>query len=323
MLKTVYEKWEELKKEDSSIIKQFYLGEKSKAKIYFCISSAQNLGIFIEFEKGILSNLDIPVLSGMKIVVCDANNIDNSKEYIYIENLNQDEEIFEAFSSSLSDELFECRSYIDLYNGLINTIKKYKDYFSNPNKFLSKQEEQGLCAELIELSKLIDIRGEQVVNNWLGPSKNKRDFVFEDASLEIKSTQTQENTSIKISNENQLDSNYPSNLKHLFLKVYVMEDREIGINVVSCIKNVFDKLTNISIQQIFNSNLIKLGINHKAYKPRFNFSIEDVKAFEIIDEFPKIISSNIPKEIYDVSYRLSLSNLDKHIVSEDFIYGQL
>ena len=150
MLKTVYEKWEELKKEKDSKIKQFFIGEKSNAKIYFCISSNRNLGIFIEFEKGILSNLDIPALSGMKIDVREAPNIDNSKEYIYIENLNQDEEIFEALSSSFSDELYECKTYIDLYNGLINTIKKYKDYFSNPNKSLSKQEEQGLCAELLE-----------------------------------------------------------------------------------------------------------------------------------------------------------------------------
>lgn len=323
MLKTVYEKWEELKQGEENQIKPFYLGDKSNAKIYFCILKNHNFGIFIEFNKGILSDVDIPNLNGMKIVVCDAPNIDNSKEYIYIENLDQKEEIFEAFSSSLTDEIIECKTYADLYNGLINTIKKYKDYFSNPNKQLSKQEEQGLCAELDELAKMIDIKGEGVINNWLGPSKNKRDFVFNNSALEIKSTQNQESISIKISNEKQLDPNYPSYFEHLFLKVYIMEDREVGINVISCINKVYEKLTSISNKQAFIASLLSMGVDYKVYKPRFCFSIEDVRAYEVTDDFPKITSSSISNQIYDVSYRLNIANLDKFIVDEDSIYGQL
>ena len=72
-----------------------------------------------------------------------------------------------AFSSSLYDLLVNTTDYYSAYNALVITIKEYQSFFSNVNNSLSLQEEQGLCAELIELSALIDKKGEDVVKNNL------------------------------------------------------------------------------------------------------------------------------------------------------------
>ena len=157
--------------------------------------------------------------------------------------------------------LVDATSYFDVYAVFKTMVKEYKDYFENPNKFLSKQEEQGLCAELLELSILISLKGENVVNNWQGPAKNKRDFVFDEMGLEIKSTLSQENTAIRISNENQLDSSYPDNMKKLFLKVYIMEDFDNGLNVHKCIAKVLDQIKTIFYKTTFLANLMRLKIN--------------------------------------------------------------
>lgn len=327
MLLTVYEKWEELKKQyqtcvGDQIVTSYYLGGNSKAKIYFSVLNMQ-LGIYLEFDKNNLKSLDVPCLKGMKISVCEASFLDVQKEYIYIENVSQEEEIFEAFSGSLTDELFESKTDFDTYEALIKTVKKYKAYFSNSNTILTKIEEQGLCAELTELCKLIKVKGQEVVKNWLGPAKNKRDFVFENVSLEIKSTQSQSNTTITISNENQLDSNYPCKMESLFLKVYLMEDREEGINVNTCIDAVLNELQNVTYKKIFISNLTKLGINLDEYKSRFNFSIEKEILYLVNDEFPKIIKGNIPNSIHDVSYKLNVSSLGEFMVEEGEMYERL
>lgn len=327
MLLTVYEKWEELKSqylrcEENQIVTSYYLGGSSKAKIYFSILNTQ-LGIYLEFDKENLKNLDAPCLKGMKIKVCDANFLDVQKEYIYIENVSQEEEIFEAFSGSLTDELLDSKTDYETYDALINTVKKYKAYFSNSNTYLTKVEEQGLCAELTELCNLIKNKGQEVVKNWLGPAKNKRDFVFESSSLEIKSTQSQGNPTILISNENQLDSGYPSKMDYLFLKVYLMEDREEGVNVNYCINAVLDVLDNVSYKKMFISNLMKLGINYEEYKARYFFSIEKEQSFLVNDEFPKIIKSSIPNQIHDVSYKLNLAGLDSFMIDEGEMYERL
>lgn len=326
MIKSVYEKWSELKEKavdkTNNYVATYYLGKDSKANVYFGYQN-DRMGIYLEFTKEVLADLEVPSLKGMSISVVDADFISSDKKYIFIENISQNEDIFESFSSSLTDSLSFVDSYYGIYEALKNTVKDYKDYFANPNPFLTKQEEQGLCAELLELSNLIDLKGQNVVYNWQGPSKNKRDFVFDNSALEIKSTLSQENTCIKISNENQLDSSYPSSLKALYLKVYVMEDSETGLNVNSCIDEVLGKLTEISAKSGFLCDLLKLKIKPNVFKAKYSFSIQKELVYLVTDDMPKITSANLSPSIFDVSYRLKINDLEHCLISEDEMNGML
>lgn len=326
MLKTVYEKWEELKSgpkaDGKKIIAKYFLGRKSKANVFFGIED-EKMCIYIEFTKEVLAKLDVPTLKGMTINVISEPSINPDKKYLYVRNDSQNEEIFEAFCSSLTDGLMNSKSYFDTYEVFKKIVKEYKDYFANPNISLSKQEEQGLCAELLELLNLISIKGEAVVNNWQGPAKNKRDFVFDKNAIEIKSTLSQGNTAIKITNENQLDSSYPSSLDHLFLKVYVMEDSDIGINVNTCIETVLNELNTISYRTTFLANLAKLKIIPEVYKAKYRFSIQKENIYEVKDDFPVITSKTIPTSAFDVSYRLKIDDISKYLIEEDAMNGLL
>lgn len=319
MLKTVYEKWDEVKTNSvkgKNYIAKYYLGSKSKANIYFGITD-EKMCIFLEFTKEVLTNLDLPTLKGMIINVSSEPSIDPSKNYLIIVNESQNVEIFEAFSSSITDGLINVTSYFDVYETFKKVVKEYKDYFANPNIILSKQEEQGLCAELLELSNLISLKGDGIVNNWQGPAKNKRDFVFNEMALEIKSTLRQENTAIRISNENQLDYSYPANMKKLFLKVYIMEDSNSGINVNKCIDKVLAQIKTISAKNTFLANLAKLKISPKFYKARYQFAIQKENVYQVKKDFPAITSKAISNAIYDVSYRLKLDDISNYLIEEE------
>lgn len=319
MLKNAFEKWEEVKEnssKDKKYITSYYLGNKTAAKLFFGIDD-EKMCLYLEFTSEVLVDLEIPKLKGMFIDIISEPSIDLLKKYILIRNETQNEAIFEAFSSSLVDELANVSSYYDTYEAFKRVVKEYKDYFANPNRSLSKQEEQGLCAELLELSNLIDTMGQKVVDCWQGPSKNKRDFVFENCAIEIKSTLSQENTSILISNENQLDYTYPSSLKNLFLKVYIMEDSDNGFDVNKCIEQVFNKLTSISLKNIFLASLLKLKIDPNTYISKYKFTIQKESVYKICEDFPSITTKFLPKEIYNVSYRLKIGELDRFMIEED------
>ena len=325
MLKSVYEKWEEVKSgsaKDKNHVAKYYLGAKSSANVYFGISD-EKMCIYLEFTKEVLADLDIPTLNGMTIKVSSESFIDPNKKYLVVKNESQNEEIFEAFSSSIADGLATSRSYFDVYETFKKVVKEYKDYFANPNKILSKQEEQGLCAELLELSNLIALKGEGVINSWQGPAKNKRDFVFDEMALEIKSTLSQENTAIRISNENQLDSSYPADMKRLFLKVYIMEDSDNGIDVNKCIEKVLDQVTTIASKTTFLANLAKLKVNPNLYRAKYQFTVQKENVYQVTAGFPAITSEAIPHAIYDVSYRLKLDDIEKYLIEEDTMNGLL
>ena len=325
MPRDVYDKWEEVKehqKENGIYIVQVVVGNKGLAKFYLGTKN-DKFYIYINFPKEMLEDIKLPSLKGMNFIIDKVDEIQTGEEYLIVENVSENEIIFESFSSSLVDELFGLTNYHDIFDAVLKTIKEYKDYFANPNKALSKQEEQGLCAELLELSKLILLKGDNVVFNWQGPSKNKRDFVFNNLALEIKSTLKQENTSIFISNENQLDNSYPSNLEKLFLKVYIMEDSDDGINVTKCIENVLNTIKTINARKVFLANLLKLKIDGNSYQSKYQFSVQRENVYLIDDIFPKITSKNVSNGIHSISYLLNIDNIKDFIIEENEIYGLL
>lgn len=327
MLKTVFEKWDELKSSPDNVdrkklVKPYFLGGKAKANVYFGLDN-KKMGIYLEFTKEVLADLNITSIKGMVIKVIPAEFIDEAKMYIYIENSINNEEIFEAFSSSLVDKLATAKSYFDVYEDLIKIVKEYKDYFSNPNVKLSKIEEQGLCAELLELSHLIQLKGEKVIYNWQGPSKNKRDFVFENKALEIKSTLKQEDSSISISNENQLDVSYPSFLEKLFLKIYIMEDADKGININNCIDKILGQIKSIEIRTAFLADLFKMKIDIDKFKAKYNFSIQSENCYLISSDFPSITSKKISSAIFGVTYRIKINQIFDFKIEEKMMDGQL
>ena len=154
MSKTIYDKWRELldlKIEDSkTIISNFFLSLSTKTKLYLG-RSADTQFLFLEFEKEILNKVELPELKGLEICQSVEPTIDKTKDYIKIRNKTNNVELFIAFSSSLCDALIDAVDYYSAFNVLVQTIREYRSFFSEMNTNLSLQEEQGLCAELLEL----------------------------------------------------------------------------------------------------------------------------------------------------------------------------
>lgn len=325
MLKTVFTKWdevnEELKKGTESYVTNFYLSKDSATRVYLGLDNKLKI-VYLEFSKDALSSFKCPSLKGMDICVCNADFIDPTKRYLAIKNIDPNDDVFYAFTSSLCDVLQECHTYLDTFEGLKTVINDYRSYFMNANFKLKMSEEQGLCAELLELKRLIELRGEKVVFNWQGPSKNKRDFTFDenDVAVEIKSTLSQTNTSITISNENQLDCNYPKTLKKLFLKVYIFETNDIGFDVVSCANDVLNCIKDVNIASTFLLSLLKAKVDLKVYKPGFKFTLQDKKLYLITEEFPKITKDTISNLIFNVKYKIKIDSVTGFEIPEESKY---
>jgi hypothetical protein len=323
MLKTVYEKWEELftntKDTKQSYIVTYYLGSSSATNLYFSIEKGK-LVAYIEFTKEVLADTSVPCIKGMNISVVSVDFINPIKKYIRIENDVDKKEIFIAFTSSLADILMNTSTYFDVYERFKQVVKEYKDYFANPNFSLTKIQEQGLCAELLELAKVIDKKGEVAVLNWQGPSKNKRDFVFDNYAVEVKSTTSQINSSITIANENQLDYAYPINLKKLYLSVYIIEEVDEGFNVNSCANKVLELIKSVTLKEAFKISLLKLKVDLEIYKPGHNFTVQKNIYYDVNALFPKITKETVDKRIFSVSYKINISELYDFEVSENNIY---
>lgn len=326
MSKTIYEKWNELNEMQVSdsrvVISNCYLSLSAQTHLYIGVSRESQF-IFIEFDPHILEQTKLPELKGVEISLNAEPTINKTKEYIKIRNKTDNKELFVAFSSSLCDSLIETTDYYSAFNSLSATIKEYQDFFACEKTGLSLQEEQGLCAELLELSKLLDIKGEDAVQCWMGPSRNKRDFLFGQSALEIKSTLGQLDSSIMISNENQLAQNFPHTLSKLLLKVYVFERSASGVNVENCAQEIMGKLHNIQNKSFFNICMLKMKIDLSTYKSKYYFTQQAEKCYCITEHFPKITKEMLPAGVFGVKYRLHLDSIKEFEIAGEEFYGLL
>lgn len=326
MNKTIYDKWRELldsKIEDQQIIiSNYFLSLKTKTKIYIGRSSDSQF-IYLEFEQNVLDNVELPELKGLEISLSCEPTIDKTKQYIKIRNKTNNVELFIAFSSSLCDSIIDTIDYYSAFEALDLVIKEYRSFFTKESKSLSLQEEQGLCAELLELKNLISIKGEDVVQCWAGPSRNKRDFLFGSKALEVKSTLSQIDSSILISNENQLAQSFPHSLTNLFLRVYVLEKSMDGFDVVSCAKEILPLLHSINNKSFFIVNLLKAKIDLDVYKSKYHFTLQKAKQYEVLANFPKITNDVLPGGVFSVKYRIHLDAIKDFEITEEGLYGKL
>lgn len=315
MIKSIYEKWEDIESkipESGNCVSEYFLPKTANNKLYFGIAEDKTKKLYLEFNPSVIDNYKLPEITGLKIKRAKAKYIDPNKSYIVVENDNDSDEVFLAFTSTLVDNISDTKNDSKTIEEFEATIMYYKEFFSNPNKSLSDMEEQGLCGELLFLKNLIETEGEHIVNNWLGPNKNKRDFVFEKKAVEVKSTLNQTETSITISNENQLD---PKGLDELKLAVFIFEkDPNGNLNVTNCANQVLELLTDVQYIKVFKAKLLQMNVDVTIYKNRNSYTCQNSKIYIIDDDFPSLKKSNIPSVVFSVNYKINLNSLDKFLV---------
>ena len=316
MINDIYSKWKSLmaKNDGALSISAFYVSKKCPSKLFFGYDGEKKY-IYLEFEPAALASFKCPKAKGLEINVVDVPEIEDGYKYICITNIDNKDEVFLAFCNTLYDGLVECSTYFDVAETLTKTIRYYKSYFSNPNKPLTEEEEQGLYCELIYLEKLIVNNGQDTIKNWEGPSRNKRDFVFENKSVEIKSTISQIVPSIRISNELQLDSSYPENI-NLLLKVFILEKVEDGDCLTKVAHRVENALTDIELRKSFKQKLLMDKVDLSLYEDINHYSIQKEKLYKVDDDFPSITRSKISDQIFKVEYYVSLAKLNDWEVEE-------
>jgi hypothetical protein len=202
----------------------------------------------------------------------------------------------------------------------IQTFYKWSEFFNDKNSLLLSSEIiKGLFGELFLLQSYIDnlklTNINDILNSWTGPFDKRHDFTFDQKDIEVK-TKTESKLDITISSEYQLEKNL---------------DKELELIVISVIEN--DGYTlQFLIKEIKNKIQLKSGdytlflkaLNMKGIDLK-NVSLYDNYLFKPISQiaynctslsFPKIVKSNISKEISKVKYDLRISALNSFITSK-------
>ncbi|MBD8006159.1 PD-(D/E)XK motif protein [Bacillus norwichensis] len=247
------------------------------------------------------------------------------KNFIVISQVVEDsEEIFERILQNLVDHILIEENY-PLYTVIYEVLDRWHNFFKRKrNTKLTIEEEMGLFGELYYINRWLEFFPQKppiIIKDWKGPLKNRIDFVSNNCGVEIKTVPPKIRNEIKISNEKQLELNPV--IDTLFLYVLKVDINETtGQSLWNMIEMIEDQLIGRapSLAVKFKDLLLEIGVMSEEYDNNL-FFVQEELAYNAVEEFPKLISNNLPIGITNVSYSIDLSHCKRFEVSVEDIFN--
>lgn len=201
-------------------------------------------------------------------------------------------------------------------------IRRWKAFLTSRSQRLSAEEVQGLFAEIIFLVELLDreMPSNTAVESWLGPDRSHQDFIFGNTAVEVKSLSGRERSCIRISSEDQLESLNDA----LFLRIYRLNSltdagggRSLN-EIVAAVQSRFDEAVALDT---FERKLAAYGYAPFPDYDEPRFVINGVRSYLIVDDFPRLIRSQLPVGIAKVAYDIRLEAIAQYECDGAAVFG--
>lgn len=246
---------------------------------------------------------------------------EESKElHIYLLD-NQLKDIFSLFIENIVEEVSKSVTENEALVETSNVVLKWKKLFDRMNfQGLTLENQKGLIGELFLFNSFLDENYpiDNLLESWTGPDYEDKDFLFGSKGIEVKFTSSK-TPKIRITSERQLDS---QNLSHLYLILYVAEQvKDKGFSLNSIVEQIRNKISsNHNALKFFNERLIVAGYSDGDYD-NYNsqYALKMNYKYSVDNDFPKIVSSDLASGIYNASYYIELSAIEKFIVNVESV----
>jgi len=279
------------------------------------------------FILSVSKNVEIPELKNYRFRGVEIFPLELESHFelnIYLLD-NDIKDIFSLFIQNVLEDIVDCTTENEALTKTLNVIAKWKKLFDKINfNGINIEQQRGLIGELLFFNYLLDSQKTpaSVLNGWTGVEFEDKDFIFGTIGIEIKFTSSK-TPKVKISSERQLDS---QNFDELFLVLYTAEEvKENGFSLNTIVEQTRQKLAaNAECLKFFNERLLLIGYFEED-KTHYNkmYSLKKTFSFTVAPDFPKIVKSQIPLSIYNVSYSIELSAIEPFIVNMDSILQQI
>lgn len=235
---------------------------------------------------------------------------------------NVDEDIFFTLCRALVEALDVVDEPAAALAVTLNHIRRWRSFLSGRARaLLSAEQVRGLFAELSFLRQMIQsgvLTELDAVEAWTGPERGQQDFMFLDTAVEVKALSGRERNSVRISSEDQLES-----LKdRLFLKVFRLSDAGSSVegeSLNSLVRCVDGLLIEPDVFETFALKLAEAGYIQLSDYDNPVFCVAEEMQYRVEPSFPRLVRSEIPVGIMNVTYDLALESIEKFQCGENLL----
>lgn len=323
--------WESINNESRSNPLQPQIARRIPSKGLFPVFLAT------DFKKGIRllyikldSNHDIitdnlPRFRGLEISITftSIGGFSNSEFIKFTQSIPNTDNIFELVISDLCDKIIRLQSRINLFATLTRVLNEWKIFFEKQqNEVLSVAAQKGLIGELHFLRDYLFHKYPfaESLFYWTGSDRTNHDFQIMNDAVEIKTTSGKQHKKFTVSSERQLDT---TGLEHLYLSLFAlnlhsnMPDRTLP----AFIREIYTQIQDDPIATFqFQIKLAKYGYNEAlAEKYTVGFSVFEIKFFEVVEGFPRLLQRNLPDGVGDLKYSVVVAACTPFEITSDIL----
>ena len=214
----------------------------------------------------------------------------------------------------------------DAATRVVERVIAWQEFFARRGEPFSEEQAAGLFGELTVLggSLIPTLGGVSAVHGWTGPDPALQDFQFGDAAIECKTYRGSGAGRMRISSERQLEH---TGVTDLHLAYVALDQRQdgTGLTLLQQINLVRDMLRpSPSASHLFEGKLISCGWldSHDEFRTEC-YQVRSVEYFHVTDGFPRLVASQLPTGIGNVTYVLERSALDPYLIEHDTLMDDL
>lgn len=247
-------------------------------------------------------------LNGVEIDL--RSGVDAGQRLILSLGKQVDRDLFEGLCRTLVSALHSATDSATSLEICLAHLRRWKAFLSGSPVRLSKPEICGLFGELIFLEELLGNSSscERAIGAWLGSEGSHQDFILGDRSIEVKAVTGLERNAVRISSEDQLESLNET----LFLRVYRLGELSSGVGTRSlneAVSAVHSRLSSAESLESFDGKLASRGYTPIPAYDEPRFAVTGARTFRVVQGFPRLIRSLLPKGVANVSYDVAFEEL--------------
>lgn len=278
-------------------------------------------------KMGNMKAKNFPLCKGIKVekILFDKIGPLHNQNCITVSQTSSDNSTFEAFISSLLEDLWPCQAK-DVFVTTQKTLQKWHVFFSKiGDEGLSPEQCRGLYGELHVLRGLLQGGvNPSLVNYWQGPYREHIDFRVEGLGIEVKTTLSYNPIKVTISSEEQLAGDEVDDviLGVLSLKL----SRKNGETLNQIIEEIKLMLSNWPLYlKVFQDGIHTAGYHslHSEFYEIEKYIILDKQYYKVERDFPRILPSELPKGIVNVRYDVILDGLKEYVIHDSKIIAMI
>jgi hypothetical protein len=308
--------WEKLEQPVEGKLTTRRIFEDSPCNIFIAKDNHDDYYLIFQLHKtykSLLKDVNISI-SSLKI---DLTKQSDSSYLLMIKLIDsEDLSIFDYVLYAILNDLDFKQEEERIINNFLKKLKNWQKFMQSKKLGLMPDEKiRGLLAELYFMLKFIQQdkdKAELIIEAWYGPDRLQQDFIFNKAAIEIKSISNADKRAVTISSINQLESN----IDNLYLSVFkVLKSNPQDNLEMWHLNSLVDEILSLlkpTEKTILISKLLEVGYMKDEKYDELTYQIQLINHYKVEENFPKLISKDIPDGIVNIKYDIDLNKIEKY-----------